>query len=59
MYVTLMYLTRVRWESVWNIKSLNMFMSISPKIFHKNKYGFERHNDHFNNQCYLYTIAWL
>lgn len=35
-----------------------MFMSISPKIFHKNKYGFERHNDHFNNQCYLYTIAW-
>lgn len=33
-----MYLTRVRWESVWNIKSLNMFMSISPKIFHKNKY---------------------
>lgn len=54
-----MYLTRVRWESVWNIKILNMFMSISPKIFHINKYGFERHNDHFNNQCYLYTIAWL
>lgn len=52
-----MYLTRVRWESVWNIKSLNMFMSVSPKIFHK--YDFERHNDHFNNQCYLYTIAWL